>query len=222
MKLLLTSFGIANESMKKSLHSMLGKDFSEAKLVLIPTASVAENSEHSWFVKEMNQVFNMGWKEFHIVPLNGLPKSVIVERLKTADVIYTTGGSVYHLARSISINGLTEDFAKLLEEKVYVGSSAGSMIFSRHLNRRSADLFDETKDLTILGTETIASPFNYFDWYIKPHLYSEEFPERTDPWIEKKASEVDFKIYAIDDQTAVQVIDGKVDFVTEGKWREFN
>lgn len=222
MKLLLTSFGIANESMKKSLRSMLGKDFNEAKLVLIPTASVAESSEHSWFVKEINQVFNLGWKEFHIVPLNGLPKNVIVERLKTADVIYTTGGSVYHLARSIEVNGLTEDFKKLLDEKVYVGSSAGSMIFSQHLNRRSADLFDETKDLTMLGTETIASPFNYFDWYIKPHLYSEEFPERTDPWIEKKASEVDFKIYAIDDQTAVQVIDGKVDFVTEGKWREFN
>jgi dipeptidase E len=222
MKLLLTSFGIANESMKESLRFMLGKDFSEATLVLIPTASTAENGEHSWFVKEMNQVFNMGWKEFHIVPLNGLPKSVIIERLKTADVIYAIGGSVYHLARSIEVNGLAEAFKKLLEEKVYVGSSAGSMIFSRHLNRRSADVFDETKDLTMLGTETIASPFNYFDWYIKPHLYSKEFPERTDAWIEQKASHFGFKIYAIDDQTAVQVIDGKVDFITEGKWREFN
>jgi len=222
MKLLLTSTGITNESIKKSLRTLIGKDFSHSKIVLIPTASVAESSEHSWFVKEINQLFSIGWKEFHIVPLNGLPKSVIVARLKTADVLYASGGSVYHLARSIEINGLTENFEELFEEKVYVGSSAGSMIFSQHLNRLSADLFDETKDLTMLGTETIASPFNYFDWYIKPHLYSAEFPERTDAWIENKAREVDFKIYAIDDQTAVQVVNEQIDFITEGKWREFN
>ena len=96
------------------------------------------------------------------------------------------------------------------------------MIFSRHLNRRSADVFDETNDLTMLGTEEISSPFNYFDWYIKPHLYSEDFPERTDPWIEKRAGEVDFKIYAIDDQTAIQVVNGELKIITEGKWRELN
>ena len=85
------------------------------------------------------------------MPLNGLPKKEIVERLLTADVIYAIGGSVYHLARSIEKNDLTDDFNKLLEEKVYVGSSAGSMIFSRHLNRRSADVFDETNDPYVLA-----------------------------------------------------------------------
>lgn len=201
---------------------MIGKDFGKSKLALIPTASVAESGEHAWFLREINQIFNMGWKEFHIVPLNGLPRNVVVERLQAADVIYATGGNVYHLARSIEMNGLTEDFKRLLDQKVYVGSSAGSMIFSRHLNRRSADVFDETRDLTMLGAETVVSPFDYFDWYVKPHLYSEEFPERTDSWIEKKADEADFKIYAIDDQTAVRVIDREVDFISEGKWREFN
>ena len=39
---------------------------------------------------------------------------------------------------------------------------------------------------------------------------------------EKWAAEVGNPAYAIDDDTAIKVVDGKVDVVTEGHWRQFN
>lgn len=46
------------------------------------------------------------------------------------------GVSHYHLARSITGDGLADGFLKALQDLVYVGVSAGSMIFSRNLDRR--------------------------------------------------------------------------------------
>ena len=41
--------------------------------------------------------------------------------------------------------------ADILESKVYVGVSAGSMIFSRNLSERTGEAFGEQEDLRILG-----------------------------------------------------------------------
>lgn len=84
---------------------MLGKPFEAANVVYIPTASVAEAGSHSWFVADLNRVHNLGWREFDILELNGLPRRMVLDRLLRADVIYTGGGNHYHLARSITGNG---------------------------------------------------------------------------------------------------------------------
>jgi dipeptidase E len=101
---------------------------------------------------------------------------MVLDRLLHADVIYVEGGSHYHLARSITGNGLVGSFLKALEDRVYVGVSAGSMIFSRYLDERSADVMGDAADLHVLGATTLEPPFGLFDWYLKPHLYSPDFP----------------------------------------------
>ena len=64
----------------------------------------------------------------------------------------------------------------MLESKVYVGVSAGSMIFSGNLSERTGEAFGEQEDLRILGDTPARSPFGLFDWYLKPHLNSPGFP----------------------------------------------
>ena len=49
-------------------------------------------------------VHGLGWREFHILELNGLPRQMVLDRLLHADVIYVEGGRHYHLARSITGN----------------------------------------------------------------------------------------------------------------------
>ena len=218
-KLLLTSSGLRTESHRQALLDLLGKPFSEADVVYIVTASVAENGDHSWLLDDLNRVHELGWRELNILDLNGLPKQMLLDRLLHADVIYVGGGNHYHLARSIAENGLAEDFLKALETRVYVGVSAGSMIFSRHLNERSAEVIGDTADLHVLGAKTLEPPFALFDWYLKPHLDSPGFPERTDEWVDRIASRADFPIYFIDDLTAIRVVDGTLDFVSDGRWR---
>lgn len=221
MKLLLTSAGLRNETLRQALRDLLGKPFEAANVVYIPTASVAEPGDHSWFVDDINRLHGLGWREFDVLALNGLPRQMVLDRLLNADVIYAEGGNHYHLARSITENGLAEGFLEALESRVYVGVSAGSMIFSQYLNEHSAEVIGDSRDLHVLGATTLEPPFGLFDWYLKPHLYSPHFPERDDAWAENIAARADFPLYLIDDETAIRVDGDEVEVITEGRWRSF-
>jgi dipeptidase E len=217
--MLLTSAGLTTKTLRRELREMLGKPLSSARIVYVPTASLAEPGNHGWFVAALNRLYKMGWSEFDIVELNGLPRQLVLDRIRHADVIYVEGGNHYHLARSISGNGLAPGLLEALQDRVYVGVSAGSMIFSRNLDRRSADIIGDVADLEVLGAETVEPPFGLFDWYLKPHLYSKYFAGRDDAWAEAIAAKADFPIYFIDDKTAVRVMDDEIDVVSDGRWR---
>ncbi|HEX4789040.1 MAG TPA: Type 1 glutamine amidotransferase-like domain-containing protein, partial [Actinospica sp.] len=114
------------------------------------------------------------------------------------------------------------ELRELLETKVYVGVSAGSMIFSRRLNERTARIMQEDADLEFVGEDQVSSPIGLFDWYLKPHLDSPDFPARDEAWAEHLLATVDFPLYLIDDASAVRVRGEhgeQIDIVTEGGWR---
>jgi len=46
-------------------------------------------------------------------------------------------------------------------------------------------------------------------------------PKATLKNIEKWAEKIDVPLYAIDDQTALKIIDGKVEVITKGNWKLF-
>jgi dipeptidase E len=220
--MLLTSAGIRNEILRSALADLVGKPLEQASVVFIPTASVAAAGDHGWFVEDLTRLHGLGWRELDILELNGLPRGMVLERLQHADVIYAEGGNHYHLANSIIVNGLAAAMAAAVESKVYVGVSAGSMIFSRHLSQKTGEAFGEREDLRILGEVRARSPFGLFDWYLKPHLNSPYFPERTLAWFEEAAAKLDFPVYALDDDSAVRVRGGETDVVSGGVWRLLN
>jgi dipeptidase E len=220
--MLLTSAGLRNDVLKSALADLVGKSFARTRVVFIPTASVAAAGDHGWFVEDLRRLHGLRWREFDVLGLNGLPAPLVLSRLRHADVIYAEGGNHYHLANSIIANGLAADLADILESKVYVGVSAGSMIFSRNLSARTGEAFGEQDDLGILGETAARSPFGLFDWYVKPHLNSPDFPNRTRAWFEKAAAKLDFPVYALDDNSAVRVRGDETDVVSDGEWRLLN
>ena len=129
------------------------------------------------------------------------------------------GGNHYHLARSITGNGLAGDFLEVLEDRVCVGVSAGSVVFSGNFTGHSAEVIGDVAGLHVLGAGTVQPPFGLFDWYLKPHLYSPDFPERDDAWADRIVARADFPLFFIDDDTAVRVREDVVDVVFEGRWR---
>ncbi|MGA5731602.1 Type 1 glutamine amidotransferase-like domain-containing protein [Streptomyces seoulensis] len=219
MDLLLTSAGLRNETLTDALRDMLGKPFGSANIVYVPTASMAEPGDHGWLLSDMTRVHGLGWREFDILELNGLPPRLVLDRLERADVIYVGGGNHYHLARSITGNGLADGIREALADRVYVGLSAGSMILSQYLTEHSADVLGDTADLHLLGATTVTPPLPLLDAYLKPHLHSPDFPERDDTWADRITARADFPLYFIDDDTALRVRDDKVDVVSEGRWR---
>jgi dipeptidase E len=220
--MLLTSAGIRNEILSSALADLVGKPFAQASVAFIPTASVAAAGDHGWFVEDLSRLHGLGWRELDILELNGLPRQMVLERLRHADVVYAEGGNHYHLANSIIVAGLAAQIAAAVESKVYVGMSAGSMIFSRNLSQKTGEAFGEHEDLRILGETPARSPVGLFDWYLKPHLNSPGFPERTPEWFEEAAAKLDFPVYALDDDSAVRVRGGDTDVVSGGAWRLLN
>jgi dipeptidase E len=221
-RFLLTSNGVRNETLKSALAGLLGRPFAAATVVVIPTASLAAAGDHGWLIEDLSLLRGFGWREFDIVELNGLPRELVLGRLRNADVIYVTGGNHYHLANSIVANGLADDMAAMLESKVYVGVSAGSMVFSASLSERTGRAFGEEDDLRILGETPVRPPFGLFDWYLKPHLNSPGFPYRTPAWFEAAAAKLDCAVYAIDDDSAVRVRGDEIDVVSDGTWLLLN
>lgn len=221
-RMLLTSAGIRNEILKSALADLVARPLESAVVAFILTASVAVAGDHGWFVEDLCRLHSLGWRELDVLDLNGLPGPMIVERLRHADVIYAEGGNHYHLANSIIANGLAAEMADIVESKVYVGVSAGSMIFSRNLSQQTGEAFAEHDDLRILGDARARSPFGLFDWYLKPHLNSSSFPDRTPEWFEQAAAKLNFPIYALDDDSAVRVRDHEIDIVSAGEWRLLN
>ena len=76
VKLLLTSAGLRNETLRQALRDLLQKPFASTNVVYVPTASVAEPADHGWFVADLNRVYGLGWHEFDMLELNGLPRAL--------------------------------------------------------------------------------------------------------------------------------------------------
>jgi dipeptidase E len=59
------------------------------------------------------------------------------------------------------------------------------------------------------------------DFSIFPHLDHPDLPENTMAHAERWADEIGVPAYAIDDDTAIKVVDGAEEVVSEGHWRHF-
>jgi dipeptidase E len=197
--------------MTTALAQLVERPFPDAKLVFITTAASAQDGNHDWLIEDLNRVYELGWGQFNVLEINGLPRQIVLRRLTDADVIYVEGGNVYHLARSIIEAGLVAELLRMLEYKVYVGVSAGSMLFARRLTDRLTALFGTDDELYQLNGRTALSPFDLFDWFVQPHV---DFTS----WDPMSAARLGCPLYAIDDQTALRVVGRHVEVVSEGLW----
>ncbi|MDQ3098803.1 MAG: Type 1 glutamine amidotransferase-like domain-containing protein [bacterium] len=218
MKLLLTSAGITNESIKKALAGLIKKPFEETNLAYIPTAANIEKGDKDWLISDLVNCQKCNFKQVDIVDFSAIPREMWLSRLEYADVLLFGGGNTDHLLKTVKSSGLEEALPGLLKTRVYVGISAGSMItaFKESLSSAALLYHEETgeiKDNKALG---------YVNFQTRPHLNSEYFPKVTLPYLAEIAKELSDTFYAIDDQTAIQVIDSEITIISEGEWKKFN
>lgn len=217
MKLLLTSGGLTNKSIEKALFELVGKKAEDTSLCFVPTASNVETGDKDWFINDLININKQNFKEVFITDISAVEESVWRPQMEKVDILFFEGGNTYHLMRWMNKSGLTRILPELLKDKVYVGLSAGSMVTSPDLALRMSQ--------TIYGDdieEKAMGGLNFVDFYFLPHLYSPDFPERMGENARKVSKEVDKKNYFLDDQSALKVVDGKVEIITEGKYLEFN
>jgi dipeptidase E len=220
MKLLLTSAGITNASIRDALVELLGKPIAESNALCIPTGSYGSpygSPAGVWrFISGHSgqPMTELGWKSLGVLELTALP-SIDAERwiswVRDADILLVNGGDAAYLGHWMRESGLA-DILPSLQETVYAGFSAGSMV----LTPRIGDDFvgwTSAPDDTTLGV---------VDFSIFPHVDHPDLPENTMAEAERWAAGLGNPAYAIDDDTAIKVVDGTVELVTEGHWKFFS
>jgi dipeptidase E len=219
MRLLLTSAGISNTSIRGALVDLLGKPIAEASALFVPTAIYAYpgGAEKAYRVirGSLGAPFcEMGWRSLGVLELTALPsveKELWVPMLEETDALLVGGGDCQYLTYWMQQSGLAELLPSLLRKTVYVGLSAGSMVMTRFGTTYGHHTLPPDSDKA-LGLVDIA---------LHPHLDHEWFPENSLANLEKLAATIPVPSYAIDDQTAIKVTDGTVEVVSEGQWKMF-
>ena len=220
MKLLLTSAGIKNPSIHDALVDLLGKPIAESNALCIPTA--AYGSSYStpvgpWrFVSGRSDqpMTELGWKSLGVLELTALPSvgsDRWVQWVRETDALLVNGGDALYLCHWMRTSGLA-DLLPSLRDSVWVGFSAGSMVLTPRIGEdfvgwKSPSGSDET-----LGV---------VDFSIFPHVDHPDLPENTMVEAERWAAGLSNPAYAIDDDTAIKVVDDTVEVISQGHWKLF-
>jgi dipeptidase E len=224
VKLLLTSLGISNPSIEDALVGLLGKPIAETSALIVPTAiyPFPEGPSGAWGAicgKAQGPFAEVGWKSLGVLELTALPsikEESWVPLIRETDALLVWGGHVMYLCYWMRQSGLA-DLLPSLSDLVYVGVSAGSIVMTPYNGDVEFNLqtIPEGSEVAREGDRALG----LVDFTVRVHVDREGFESMAD--VEKWAAGIPVPTYAIDDETAIRVIDGIPEVVSEGNWKLF-
>lgn len=243
MKALLTSGGIKNNSIHDALVDLLGKPIAESNALFVPTAIYPFPGGPYMASRAMSgdgpsRLSGLGWKSLGILELSVLPsieEAAWVPTVRDADALLAWGGDPLFLANWMRRSGLTDLLPTLRSEAVYVGVSAGSMAVTStfvetyreppsgdHGPLKSEDVVFATPQGDLDRILVTGQGAGLVDFAVIPHLEHPDHPDASLANAEKWAARIPAPTYAIDDETAIKVVDGVAQVVSEGHWKLFH
>lgn len=219
MKLLLTSAGIKNTSIHNALIGLLDKPIAESNALCIPTAiyALSHGPVSAWrFISGQEPdcpMCELGWKSVGVLELTALPsldQKLWLPRLQETDVLLVNGGDPLYLSYWMRQSGVADLLPSL--PAVYVGLSAGSMVMAPNIGQEFVGWSPPDGGDRTLG---------FVDFAMFPHLDHQDLPYNTMAHAERWAANMPVPSFAMDDETAIQVVDGAVEVISEGHWKQF-
>ncbi len=239
MKLLLTSSGITNATIENALVELLGKPIADAKALFVPTGiyPFRGGAFHAWNPiagPGAARMCGLGWKAVGLLELTALPslaRDNWVAAVEEADALLVWGGDPLFLAYWMAECGL-DTLLPTLSNLVYVGVSAGAMATASIFAEAYTDvpgaagrpLSSEEivlPDGEVKRTLVTARGMGLTDFALIPHFENRNHPDASPANAEHWAAKLPVPVYAIDDQTAIRVDNGRVEVVSEGRWQLF-
>ncbi len=242
MRALLTSAGIKNSSINDALVDLLGKPVAESNALFIPTAVYPFPGGPGMAYRAIcgkgpAPLCELGWKSLGVLELTALPsieEAAWVPAVRDADALLVWGGDPLFLANWMRRSGLADLLPTLRSDAVYVGVSAGSIAAASTFVEtyreppRAGDGPLKSEDVVFASPQgdvdrilVTGQGAGLVDFAVIPHL---EHPDHLDASLanaEKWAARIPAPTYAIDDETAVKVVDGAAQVVSEGHWKLF-
>ena len=217
MKLLLRSGGVTNPSIERALVELLGRPVADSRALCVVSAEWGHEyctPESAWrFVSgQQGSMTALGWQSVGLLELTALP-TIGRERwepwVRETDVLLVDGGDATYLAHWMRESGLDALVESL--DTVWVGVSAGSMVMTPRIGADFVSWPGAPDDRTL----------GVVDFSIFPHLGHPMMPENTLAEAERWAAGIGGPAYAIDEETAIRVVDDVVEVVSEGAWQRF-
>ena len=172
-----------------------------------------------------------------VLELTALPSiddDAWIPTVQETDALLVWGGDPLFLSHWMRQSGLADLLPSLRREAVYVGVSAGSMMTATTFGETyydpprgsgdaltSDDIVFATPEGDISATLVTAQGMGLVDFALIPHLDNANHPDASLDNAEKWAARIPAPTYAIDDQTAIKVVDGAVEVISEGHWKLF-
>lgn len=159
-------------------------------------------------LNNLNDVAKNFPAEIDIVNLLALSPKEIEARIARKDVIFVVGGNTDYQMHVFEKSGFADLLPKLLETKVYVGSSAGSMVIGKKVSSESYHaIYGERQTF---GVESYLGLVNFA---IKPHMNSPHWPNNRPDMLDKVAASMKFPVYGLQDDSAIVVNGDEVKFI---------
>jgi dipeptidase E len=170
-----------------------------------------------------------------ITALSSIDRDTWLPAIKETDALLVWGGDPLYLAYWFEQSGLVAALNSLNKNIVYVGVSAGSMVASTIFGETysapragsGTPLTSENMLFNIDGREIsrtylTAKGAGFVDFAIIPHFNNPNHPDACGQNAERWAAKVPVPVYAIDEQTAIKVVEDQVQVISEGTWKLFN
>jgi dipeptidase E len=242
MRALLTSAGISNGSIHDALVDLLGKPIADCDALFVPTAIYpfpggAFGAWRALSGQGSAPLCDLGWRSLGILELTALPtidEAAWVPTVRAADALLVWGGDPLYLADQMRRSGLADLLPTLRPEALYVGVSAGSMAATATFVETFVDPPREQDGPLKSEPVVFATPrgdldrilvtgrgAGLVDFALIPHLDHPDHPDASLPNAEQWAARIPAPTYAIDDDTAIKVVDGTAEVVSAGRWKLF-
>ena len=218
MKFLLTSAGIKNDYIAQALSELAGKPLNKISFLFVPTAANVEVGNKDWLINDIINFQKQNFKSIDIVDIVAVPPENWKPRFESANVICFGGGNEQYLAKMFRELGIKDFLNKILEEKVYMGISAGSMVAGQFLFRELLQIVYPEDKLD----ENLEPPLGFVNLYFIPHLNSEWFTHIRKEVLENLKDKLDKPLYALDDEMALKVKNNQIEIVGKGDSWVFN
>lgn len=208
MKLVLCSEGFHTQNTVEACVALCGKPRSEITVAIINEAYAVERGNKRWVLDNLNDVSKNFPKGIDLVNLLALTINDVKARIMARDVIFVVGGNTDYQMKVFEESGFAQLLPELLESKVYVGSSAGSMVMGKRISSEAYHkVYGDRDDFGV------TKYLGFVDLAIKPHMNSSHFPNNKPEILEKVAGGLDFPVYGLQDDSALVVNGSEQKFI---------
>ena len=206
MKLVLASQGFMTDEIADNISKLINKPLKDINVAIINEAYITSSNDKRWLINEISFITKYVGGIVSFVNLRAHDIATLKERLEFADIIYIVGGAQFVLPNLFKETGFDVLLKELAEEKVIMGTSAGSMVLGKQIISEQYWLkrYNKLPDEKLL---------EFVDFNIIPHYLRADRSEYDEQYYSTVLSDNSFPVYAINDNQAIIYDNGNILFV---------